>query len=50
MMIGMQLIKAAEKHFDGQGFHNINCCANGFQASFIPNREDVGRVYLHDHP
>ena len=31
--IGTQLIKAVEEFFSGQGFHNINLCTNGFQAS-----------------
>lgn len=31
--IGMQLIKAVEEFFSGQGFNNINLCTNGFQAS-----------------
>ncbi len=31
--IGTQLLKAVEEYYAGQGFDNINCCTNGFQAS-----------------
>jgi ribosomal protein S18 acetylase RimI-like enzyme len=31
--IGTQMIKAVEAFYHGRGFHNINCCTNGFQAS-----------------
>ncbi len=31
--IGRDLVKAVEKYYSGRGFHNINCCTNGFQAS-----------------
>ena len=31
--IGTQLIKAVETNYAGQGYNNMNCCTNGFQAS-----------------
>ena len=31
--IGTRLIQAVEEFYAGQGFNNINCCTNGFQAS-----------------
>ena len=31
--IGTRLIKAVETNFAGQGYNNMNCCTNGFQAS-----------------
>ena len=30
---GTQLIKTVEEYFGDQGYNNINCCTNGFQAS-----------------
>ena len=30
--IGTQLIRTVETHFAGQGYENINCCTNEFQA------------------
>ena len=31
--IGTQLINAVETFYAGQGYNNMNCCTNGFQAS-----------------
>ena len=31
--IGTQLINTVEKCYTEQGYNNINCCTNGFQAS-----------------
>ena len=31
--IGIQLISAVEKCYIGEGYNNMNCCTNGFQAS-----------------
>ena len=31
--IGTQLVSTIEKFYAGQGYNNINCCTNGFQAS-----------------
>ena len=30
--IGTRLLVTVERSFSGQGFNNINCCTNGFQA------------------